>query len=96
MSLGSRSGVNWIRRTEQSIERASALASMVLPTPGTSSTSRWPWASRTAMAVRTTAVLPSITDSIADWTSPAVAARSSSVVGAVPVVVTPGSSSWSA
>ena len=34
MSEGSRSGVNWIRRTEQSIERASALASMVLPTPG--------------------------------------------------------------
>ena len=39
-SLGSRSGVNWIRRTEQSIDRASALASMVLPTPGTSSMSR--------------------------------------------------------
>ena len=40
MSLGSRSGVNWIRRTEQSIALASALASMVLPTPGTSSISR--------------------------------------------------------
>ena len=34
MSLGSRSGVNWTRRTEQSIDRASALASIVLPTPG--------------------------------------------------------------
>ena len=33
-SLGSRSGVNWMRRTVQSIERASALASIVLPTPG--------------------------------------------------------------
>ena len=40
MSLGSRSGVNWIRRTEQSIDRAKALASIVLPTPGTSSMSR--------------------------------------------------------
>ena len=40
MSLGSRSGVNWIRRAEASIDRASALASIVFPTPGTSSTSR--------------------------------------------------------
>ena len=39
-SEGSRSGVNWMRRTEQSMERASALLSMVLPTPGTSSMSR--------------------------------------------------------
>ena len=39
-SEGSRSGVNWIRRTVQSIERASALLSIVLPTPGTSSISR--------------------------------------------------------
>ena len=65
MSLGSRSGVNWIRRTEQSIERASALASMVLPTPGTSSISRWPSASSTVMASRTTSGLPSITVDIA-------------------------------
>ena len=33
-SEGSRSGVNWIRRTEQSMLRASALLSIVLPTPG--------------------------------------------------------------
>ena len=33
-SVGSRSGVNWIRRNEQSIDRAMAFASMVLPTPG--------------------------------------------------------------
>src|SRR6266545_4706340 len=31
-----------MRRTEQSIDRASALASLVLPTPGTSSISRCP------------------------------------------------------
>ena len=30
-SLGNRSGVNWSRRTEQSIERASAFANLVLP-----------------------------------------------------------------
>ena len=40
MSLGSRSGVNWMRRTVQSSARASDLASIVLPTPGTSSISR--------------------------------------------------------
>ncbi len=40
MSPGSRSGVNCTRLTEQSMDRASALASEVLPTPGTSSTSR--------------------------------------------------------
>ena len=54
-----------MRRTVQSIERASALASMVLPTPGTSSISRWPSASSTVIAVRTTSGLPSITVFIA-------------------------------
>ena len=36
-SVGSRSGVNWTRFHEQSIDAASALARLVLPTPGTSS-----------------------------------------------------------
>ena len=57
--------MNCTRRTEQSIERARALASIVLPTPGTSSTSRWPSASRTVIAVSTTSGLPSITLDIA-------------------------------
>ena len=57
MSEGSRSGVNWMRRTVQSIDRASALASIVLPTPGTSSMSRWPSASSTVSASRTTSPL---------------------------------------
>ncbi len=39
-SEGSRSGVNWIRPKVQSIERARALARLVLPTPGTSSIRR--------------------------------------------------------
>ena len=58
---GSRSGVNCTRRTVPSIDRASALASMVLPTPGTSSTSRCPSASRTVTASRTASPLPSRT-----------------------------------
>jgi hypothetical protein len=65
MSLGRRSGVNWTRRTEQSTDRASAFASMVLPTPGTSSMSRWPSASITVIASRTVSRLPSMTLSTA-------------------------------
>ena len=41
-SLGSRSGVNWMRLKLQPIERAMDFASIVLPTPGTSSISTWP------------------------------------------------------
>jgi len=65
MSLGSRSGVNWMRRTLQSTDRARALASIVLPTPGTSSMRRWPSASSTVSATRMTSLLPSMTVSIA-------------------------------
>ena len=43
MSVGRRSGVNCTRRNSPEKHRASALASVVLPTPGTSSMSRcWP------------------------------------------------------
>src|SRR6185437_1670408 len=45
-SDGRRSGVNWRREKLQSSERASALASIVLPTPGKSSTIAWPSATR--------------------------------------------------
>src|SRR5919197_2157996 len=45
-SDGSKSGVNWIRENETSSERASAFASIVLPTPGKSSRIRWPSATR--------------------------------------------------
>ena len=38
-SVGSRSGVNWMRPYGTSIDAAKALARVVLPTPGTSSTS---------------------------------------------------------
>src|SRR5919106_6110967 len=45
-SDGSRSGVNWSREKEQSSERASALASIVFPTPGKSSMIKCPSATR--------------------------------------------------
>src|SRR5215213_8493954 len=49
-SDGSRSGVNWSRENEQSIERASAFARTVFPTPGKSSMMRWPSATRQSTA----------------------------------------------
>src|SRR6266511_4580175 len=42
MSVGNRSGVNWMREKLQSSDRASALTSIVLPTPGKSSMIRCP------------------------------------------------------
>ena len=60
-SVGSRSGVNCSRRKEQSIERAMALASIVLPTPGTSSINRCPSATRATRARRISACLPRTT-----------------------------------
>ena len=42
--------MNWMRCIEPSIDWAIALASEVLPTPGTSSISRWPSASRQTSA----------------------------------------------
>ena len=67
-----------MRRTEQSMDRASALASIVLPTPGTSSMSRCPSASRTISASLTASAFPSMTDSMAVPTCRAVPTRSSS------------------
>src|SRR6267142_2914920 len=58
MSPGSRSLVNCTRAKERSSDRASACASVVLPTPGTSSSSRCPPAARAASASSTTSCLP--------------------------------------
>src|SRR5260370_3812660 len=52
-SDGSRSGVNWSRENRQSSERASALASIVFPTPGKSSMIRCPSATRQRTTRRT-------------------------------------------
>ena len=64
MSDGSRSGVNCIRRHEPPVERAIALASDVLPTPGTSSMRRWPSENRHTSARCTARRLPRSTRSI--------------------------------
>jgi hypothetical protein len=69
MSAGSRSGVNWMRLTLQSTLRARARASIVLPTPGTSSMRRCPSLSSTVTAVSMTGRLPSMTVSIAAMTA---------------------------
>src|SRR5215211_4102497 len=53
-SEGSRSGVNWRRENEQSIERARALARTVFPTPGKSSMIRCPSATRHSTASSST------------------------------------------
>src|SRR5512147_731556 len=58
MSAGSMSLVNWMRWKRSPSVRASTLASVVLPTPGISSMSRWPRASRQANARRICASLP--------------------------------------
>src|SRR5687768_16823864 len=57
-SDGSRSGVNWMRPQVQSRLAATALARLVLPTPGTSSMSRWPSATRQTRARRMASSLP--------------------------------------
>ena len=66
-SVGRRSGVNWMRRKEQSMDRARALASMVFPTPGTSSMRMCPSAIRATRASWTSRPLPWITRSMFCW-----------------------------
>src|SRR5579875_3277604 len=60
-SLGKRSGVNWMRLKVQPIERASDFASTVLPTPGTSSISKWPWQTSAMRASSTSWRFPTMT-----------------------------------
>ena len=60
-SEGSRSGVNWMRRHSPFTVAAMARARVVLPTPGTSSSSTCPWAKSAVSASRTTCGLPSTT-----------------------------------
>src|SRR6202162_717995 len=60
-SEGSRSGVNWRRSQEHPRERASDLASMVFPTPGTSSIRMWPRLSSAMAQSSISALLPTST-----------------------------------
>ena len=82
MSLGSRSGVNWMRLNWQPSEAARLLASMVLPTPGTSSTRMWPWAMRAASVCSITAVFPTMTlDTLSTMARAAAGAESVCITG---------------
>lgn len=58
ISLGKRSLVNWMRRKVPATLRARAAASVVLPTPGTSSNNRCPPAIKVSTARSTTCGLP--------------------------------------
>src|ERR1700691_3805264 len=69
-SLGSMSLVNCRRWKPQATARASDCASVVLPTPGTSSINRWPRASRQTSESRTTSGFPRIADCTARSSSP--------------------------
>ena len=64
MSAGIRSGVNWTRLNERSSTSLSVRISIVLPRPGTPSSSAWPPASTQVRMPRTTCVLAD--DDLAD------------------------------
>ena len=66
-SEGSRSGVNWMRANEPSRLRASALASIVLPMPGTSSISTCPSTSSVTSSSSVASALPTMTWAMLDW-----------------------------
>jgi hypothetical protein len=67
ISEGNRSGVNWTRVNRASIERASALASVVLPVPGKSSSNTCPPLASAASNLRMVADCPSKTRSMFAW-----------------------------
>src|SRR5690606_29883628 len=78
-SAGSRSLVNCTRWYSRPSAFASACASVVLPTPGRSSISRWPRASRHATDSRSCTVLPTMMRSSASMTRSICAAASLSI-----------------
>ena len=61
MSVGSRSGVNWMRWYLAWMDRARALVSVVLPTPGTSSNRTCPLLNRATSTYSITWSLPRMT-----------------------------------
>src|SRR5438477_440170 len=61
MSLGTRSGVHWMRRKVRSSERATERASVVFPTPGTSSRRTWPSTRRAPRSCSVTSRFPTTT-----------------------------------
>src|SRR5207244_3016830 len=61
MSLGTRSGVHWMRLKLRSSERATERASVVFPTPGTSSRRTWPSTNRAPSSCSVTSRFPTTT-----------------------------------
>src|ERR1700722_1056717 len=76
-----------MRWNEQRNERESAWASVVLPTPGTSSISRWPRASSAVSAIWITSSLPFTTRAIERSSSPSRALAFSTVTVVAGVLV---------
>src|SRR5690606_37242853 len=81
MSAGSRSLVNWMRWYDRPSARAMPCARMVLPTPGISSISRCPPASRQVMHRRSCVVLPRTTQPSMSSARPSPATSSAAVTG---------------
>src|SRR4051812_46872676 len=80
-SAGSRSAVPWTRAKARSSERAMARASVVLPTPGRSSTSTWPSATSATRTSSSTSVRTSQARRTFSATRRMVSAASSSSEG---------------
>src|SRR5690606_17640850 len=96
-SDGSRSGVNWMRRHAPATLAAMARASVVLPTPGTSSTSMCPGANNAVTASRTRSGLPSTTEPIEAVSRAAVSVEtptSSGVSGSAGVIAAAPGGGW--
>src|SRR5260221_3993245 len=88
MSAGSRSLVNWMRWNDSERDLASACASVVFPTPGTSSSRMCPFASIAAMQNCTTSLLPRITVSTFAWSAAILSAVRGRVTGCVVISLT--------
>src|SRR4051794_28356462 len=87
-SAGSRSAVHWMRAYSASIERASALARAVLPTPGLSSMSTWPSASRATTTVRSVSSgTLTARETLAAIREPSVATSDGSISGTAPIPI---------
>src|SRR6056297_2289415 len=88
MSVGRRSGVNWTRWNSAPTTRARALARVVLPVPGTSSSNTWPPLAKAATSQRMARCCPSMTPSMAAVMRPSAAMASS--ISFTPVILRVG------
>ena len=97
MSAGIRSGVNWIRLNEQSMTSAMVRTSMVLPRPGTPSSSTWLFASSPVSVCRTSSRWPTMTRPTSRsmvWARSANASGARRGAGAAAVELSMDASGW--